>query len=74
MKQTERAKKLMEAGIKRHGSVEAWREFQRQASNKSRRNHKGNGYFATLKKNDPEKLKELSKKGGLSGSKATREI
>lgn len=62
MKNTDRARKLREAGILRHGSEAAWREFQRQSANKSRRNAKGTAYFSTLKKKDPAKLKELSKK------------
>lgn len=67
MEELSRAEKLRLSGIKRYGSEEAWREFLRQASNKSRRNHKGNGYFAQLAKQDPNKLRELSSKGGKVG-------
>ena len=65
---TSRAEKLKIAGIKRFGSEEKWREFLRESASKSRRNHKGNGYFAYLKQNDPEMLRELAKKGGASGT------
>ncbi len=55
--------KLRLAGIKRFGSEALWRLHLRESSAKSRRNHKGNGYFATLKITDPAKLKEIGSKG-----------
>lgn len=45
--------------------VKAW---QREQLAKSRRNSGGTGGFAFLKKNDPDKLKEISSKGGKSAT------
>lgn len=50
--------------IEQHGSEEAVREFMRQAAAKSRRNKKGTGGFAYLKKHDPTRLKSISARGG----------
>lgn len=59
--------KLRLAGIKRHGSEEAWREFLRQAAAKSSRNKGGTGGFAYMKLHDPEKLSEISRRAGKHG-------
>lgn len=67
-----RSEKIRLAGIKKHGSEEAWREFLRQCSAKSERNTKGTGYFAVLKKTDPAKLKKISSIGGSNGAISKR--
>ena len=56
------AEKIKAAGIRKHGSEEAWRAFQRDAGSKVR--NRGRGYFGKLKAEDPAKLSELSKIGG----------
>ncbi len=62
-----RAEKIKKAGVKRFGSEAAWREFLRQSSAKSARNTVGTGGFNYLKRTDPERLKEISKRGGRNG-------
>jgi superoxide dismutase len=69
VKNTPRALKLRESGIKKFGSLEAWREFQRSAASKSSRNSKGTGGFAWLKANDPDRLKAISSAGGKKSSR-----
>lgn len=69
MKDSEHARKVREAGIKKHGSEAAWREYMRQASNKSSRNSKGTGGFRYLKEHNPEKLKEIAVMGGKTGKR-----
>jgi len=59
--ESEHAKKLREAGIRRYGSEEAWRESLRERSNKSSRNSAGTGGFASM---DKEKHIAASRKGG----------
>ncbi len=63
----EHKEKLRLAGIKRHGSEKAWRQFLRDSSNKSQRNKVGTGGFAMLKKTDPERLRQISVQGGKNG-------
>lgn len=50
--------------IDKFGSEEAVSEHYREMQKKSRLNYKGTGGFAHLKNHDPEKLKEISRKGG----------
>lgn len=69
----DRKEKIRLAGIKKHGSEEAWREFLRQSSAKSKRNSAGTGGFAYLKAHDPNKLREVSKKGGQHGKRKETE-
>lgn len=47
--------------IKIYGSAEAVSEHYRELQKKSRKNYKGTGGFASLKKTDPERLRQLSK-------------
>jgi hypothetical protein len=53
----EHREKLRLAGIKRHGSEEAWREFQRASSMKADRTTPRG--FAVM---DKEKVKEISRR------------
>lgn len=53
--------KIRLAGIQKFGSEEAWREHQRQAGAKARRDTP-RGFFV-LKQRDPERLKAISKLG-----------
>lgn len=62
MEEKTRAEKLMEAGIARHGSESAWRAFLRESAKKAK--HTKPQGFAYLKLNNPDKLKEISIKGG----------
>jgi hypothetical protein len=62
-----RKEKIRLAGVKKFGTEAKWRAFLRESSAKSRRNHLGNGYFRTLKLQDPDKLKEISRTGGRNG-------
>ena len=61
--------------IEKYGSEEAAREFFRQGGLKA--SHPGTGGFKHMKENDPQKLKEVSAKGGRkskrSASKAPEE-
>lgn len=59
---SERAKKLAEAGVKRHGSIEAWRAFLADSAKKAK--HTKPQGMAWLKIHDPDRLKEISSKGG----------
>lgn len=63
----DRKEQLKQAGIKKFGSEEKWRAFLRESSAKSKRNSVGTGGFAKMKLEDPERLKEISKKGGHNG-------
>lgn len=56
------SEKLRLAGIKRHGSEQAWREFLRQSGNKARRDTPRG--FTVLKEKNPKLLSKISKKGG----------
>lgn len=56
--------KLKEAMIKRYGSEEAVSEEYRRRQALSRKTYKGTGGFAYLKKHDPDKLSNISKKAG----------
>lgn len=67
--QQSRKEKLKQAGIRRFGSEIAWRTFLRESSAKSRRNSVGTGGFAKMRLEDPERLKEISRKGGHNGRK-----
>lgn len=49
---------LRQAGIKKHGSEEAWRKFLRESGAKASR--PGTGGFHALKKSDPDKLRSIS--------------
>lgn len=53
--------KIRLAGINKFGSEEAWREHQRQAGAKARRDTP-RGFFV-LKQKNPERLREISKLG-----------
>jgi hypothetical protein len=55
----ERKEQLRQAGIKKHGSEEAWREFMRKSGAKASR--PGTGGFHHMKLNNPSRLKEISK-------------
>jgi len=60
------AEKLRLAGIKRHGSEEAWRNWMRGNQAKAQETIKRNNIklgFATI---DPETHRQLSSKGGKS--------
>lgn len=48
--------------LKKYGSEEAVSEYYRELQKKSRENYKGTGGFAAMKKSDPAKLKEISRK------------
>lgn len=61
--------KLRESMIKKYGSEEAVKEEYRRRQAKSRETYKGTGGFAYLAQNDPEKLSQLSKKGGQSSKR-----
>lgn len=50
--------------IKKHGSEHAVRLIMAERQNKSRETYKGGGGFAYLKETDPEKLKQITAKGG----------
>lgn len=65
----DRKELIRQAGIKRFGTEEKWREHLRQSSAKSKRNSKGTGGFNHMKRTDPERLREVSKKGGINGRK-----
>lgn len=50
--------------ILKYGSEDGAKEEMRRRAEKSPRNKNGVAYFAKLKQEDPERLKEISKKGG----------
>lgn len=51
--------------LKKYGSEEAVSEYYRNLQKLSRENYKGTGGFASLKKTDPEKLSEISRKAAI---------
>jgi len=57
--------------IEIYGSEEAVAAHYREMQKKSRLKYKGTGGFAYLKKNDPDKMKQIAKLGGQSGGKRT---
>lgn len=62
-----RSDKLKKAGIDRFGTEAKWRAFLRESSAKSKRNSAGTGGFAKMKLENPELLREISRKGGKNG-------
>lgn len=62
--------KQIDTNIRKHGSYEAWQEFMRNAGRKggSAPHSKPRG-FASLRVNDPERLKQISKLGGAKGKR-----
>lgn len=50
--------------VERLGGEEQARQYMRDLSAKSARNRTGRGTFAELKEKNPEKLKELQRRGG----------
>lgn len=65
MTYNEESRKKMRATMLRiYGSEEAVKEEYRRRQAKSRKSYKGTGGFAYLKKNNPDKLKKISIKGG----------
>lgn len=69
----DRKEKIRLAGIKRFGTEKKWRAFLRESSAKSKRNSVGTGGFAKMKLEDPERLKEISRKGGHNGRRTELE-
>ena len=59
----EHREKWLKAMILKHGSEEAVREFMARNASKSSRNNKGTGGFRYIKDHDPDKLREISRKG-----------
>lgn len=55
--------KWLDTMIKKHGSKEAVREFMRQSASKSSRNS-GITWLSKIAKEDPQKFREISSKGG----------
>lgn len=51
------------------GDEEKMSAYYRELQKKSRENYKGTGGLAYLKLNDPEKLKEITSKGGKAGKR-----
>lgn len=60
--------------VKIHGSEEAVRDFMRTNANKSSRNTQGTGYWATLARENPEKLRELQEKGRQTRRERSKRI
>jgi hypothetical protein len=56
-----------ESMITKLGSEEAYRSWMSENAKKSSKNRKGKWGFAHMKENNPDRLKELAKKGGESG-------
>lgn len=50
--------------IKTYGSLEAARAIRRRAGNKSSRNKGKDSGFAKMKREDPERHKEITRRGG----------
>lgn len=65
----DRKEQIKQAGIRRHGSEEAWRKFLSDSAKLS----KGGG-LAYLKIHDPEKLREIASKGGKSRAGKTKKV
>lgn len=49
-------------GVKTNAEVRA---YMKKQAKKSRRNWQGTGYFAQLKRDNPDKLKELSREAAI---------
>lgn len=62
-KEISHGEKIRLAGIAKHGSEEAWRKFMQESGSKVK--DRSNGGFASMKKNNPERLHAISKKAGL---------
>lgn len=60
MEEISHKEKLRLAGVKRHGSENAWREFQKNSGAKADRSTPRG--FAVLKNTNPELQKEISRK------------
>lgn len=69
MKEKTQRDRWMRSMVKKHGSEEAVREFMRQSASKSSRNANGTPYFARLKQEDPELLKDIARKAGQRGTR-----
>jgi hypothetical protein len=53
--------------IEKYGSEQAVKDEMRRRQLKSRENYKGTGGFAHMSKQDPDKFKQVSSRGGRSG-------
>jgi general stress protein YciG len=65
--------KWYKAYLKKYGSDEAISEAMRERQKKSRENYSGTGGFVYLKKHDPQKLQEITSKGGSTPKRYGKE-
>jgi len=64
MKDETRAQMIKQAGIARHGSEKKWRAYQSNAARKATYNRNKPQGFAHMKIHAPDRLKDISIKGG----------
>lgn len=67
----EHREKLRLAGIKRHGSEEAWRQHLAVSARKAV--HTKPQGFAVMKQTDPDRLREITSMGGRASKRKPKE-